>query len=186
MSVHTHRSEGVSGHEGREGTNRVGGRIGVAGGIRDRNEVGRGDGDGNGDGDGDRAGTATTGVEANEGTQDGNGDGRGDRAQTEARTRVEICGRTQGGNGDRSGDGNESSSVDGNRDEDGNGDESEDGSGRAEERRRSARNCTRVVDAMHFYSARVIISTDRGWRLRVLDSSIREARYLYTRIVARG
>ena len=37
------------------------------------------------------------------------------------------------------------------------------GSGRAEEIRRSARNRTRIVDAIrHVYSARAIISADRG------------------------
>ena len=42
------------------------------------------------------------------------------------------------------------------------------GEGRAEERRRSAaRNRTRIVDAIgHFYSVRVMISADRGQRLR--------------------
>ena len=45
-------------------------------------------------------------------------------------------------NGGGSGDGNESSSGDGNRDV------TRTGSGRAEERRRSARNRTGVVDAM--------------------------------------
>ena len=71
MSVHAHRTEGVTGSEGREGANGVGVGIGVRG----------GNGDGNGDvnGDGDRAGTGTaTGVEANKGTKDGSGDGRGD------------------------------------------------------------------------------------------------------------
>ena len=52
------------------------------------------------------------------------------------------------------------------------------GSAKAEKRRRSARNRTKVVDAMHFYSARVIISAGRGWRLQAPDSSVREARCL--------
>ena len=56
--------------------------------------------------------------------------------------------------------------------------------GRVEERRRSARNHTRVVDVIrHFPSARVIISSDREWRLRASDSSVRKARCLYTRIL---
>ena len=38
----------------------------------------------------------------------------------------------------------------------------------------------------HFHFARVIISADRGWRLRVPDSSVRKVRCLYTRIVPRG
>ena len=63
----------------------------------------------------------------------------------------------------------------------------ETGSGRAEEKRRSARNCTKIVDAiMHFHSARVTISADRGWCLRAPDSSVRKARCLYTRIIPRG
>ena len=50
------------------------------------------------------------------------------------------------------------------------------GSGRAEERRRSARNRTRTVDAIrHFYSARVIISADMELRLRAPGSSVRKA-----------
>ena len=62
----------------------------------------------------------------------------------------------------------------------------ETGSGRAEEKRRSARNCTRIVDAIrHFHSARVTISAGRGWRLRAPDSSARKARCLYTRITPR-
>ena len=38
----------------------------------------------------------------------------------------------------------------------------------------------------YFHSARDIISADRGWRLRALDSSVRKARCLYTQIVPRG
>ena len=60
------------------------------------------------------------------------------------------------------------------------------GSGRAKEMRRSARNRTSVVDAVrHFHSARIIISTDRGWRLWAPDSSVRKARCQYTRIAPR-
>ena len=32
----------------------------------------------------------------------------------------------------------------------------------------------------HFHSARDILSADRGWRLRALDSSVRKTRCLYT------
>ena len=59
--VKTHRTEGVTGSEGQEGANGVGGGIGVG----DRN--GDGNGDVNGHGDGDGAGTGTGG-EVNEGT----------------------------------------------------------------------------------------------------------------------
>ena len=76
VSVQAHRTEGVTGSEGREGANGVGGGIGVGGGNADGNGVGGGDVNGHGDGDG--AGTGTgTGVEVNEGAQDGNGDGGG-------------------------------------------------------------------------------------------------------------
>ena len=63
---------GVTGSEGQEGANGVGGGIGVGGGNGD----GNGDVDVDGQGDGDGAG-AGTGVEVNEGAQDGNGDGDG-------------------------------------------------------------------------------------------------------------
>ena len=95
VSVHAHRTEGVTESEGREGANGVGG----------------GNGDVNGDRDGGGAETRT-GVEANEGRQDGNGDGR----------------------------------RDGRRDGPGTGTVT--GSGKAEERRRSARNRKRGVDAV--------------------------------------
>ena len=69
-SLQAHRPGGVTGSEGQEGANGVGGGIGVGG----------GNGDGNGDvkshGDGDGAGAGTV-VEVNEGAQDGNGDGAG-------------------------------------------------------------------------------------------------------------
>ena len=69
--VQAHRTGGVTGSEGQEGANGVGGRIGVGGGNGDGNGE---DVDGHGDGDG--AGTGTR-VEVNEGAQDGNGDGSG-------------------------------------------------------------------------------------------------------------
>ena len=75
-SVQAHRTGGVTGSEGQEGVNGVGGGIGVGGGNGD----GNGDVDGQGDGDGEGAGT---GVEANEGAQDGNGDGSGDGQERE-------------------------------------------------------------------------------------------------------
>ena len=141
-SVQAHRTGGVTGSEGQEGANGVGGGIGVGGGNGD------GNGDVNGHGDGDGAGTGT-GVEVNEGAQDGNGDGSGDGAGTgtgrgrgwgpvdehrmgtgtgtgtEARTVAEMgTGTTITGTGMRI------------------------GSGRAEERRKRARNRKIVVDAV--------------------------------------
>ena len=73
VSVHAHPTEGVTGSEGREGANAVGGGIGFGGENGGGNGVRGGNGDGDGDGDGNGAGTGTrmrTGVEANEGTQD--------------------------------------------------------------------------------------------------------------------
>ena len=61
------------------------------------------------------------------------------------------------------------------------------GSGRVDEKRRSARNRTIIVDTIrHFYSVRVIISADREYRLRSSDSPVRKALCLYARIVPRG
>ena len=77
VSLHSHRTEGVTGSEGWKGANGVGVGIGAGGGNGDE-----GGGEGrneemNGDGEGDGAGTGT-GMEANEGTQNRNGDGSGD------------------------------------------------------------------------------------------------------------
>ena len=110
---------GVTGSEGQERANGVGGGIGV--------ESGNGDGNGdvNGHGDGDGAG-AGTGVEVKEGAQDGNGDGSGDGAGTGTGTGTGVGTRrrTPDGNGDGNGDGSEDSSGDGNGDDDnGNGNE---------------------------------------------------------------
>ena len=101
-------TRGVTGSEGQEGANWVGGRIGIGGGNGD----GNGDVDGHGDGDG--AGTGT-GVEVNEGAQDGNGDGSGDGAGTGTETGVGTPRRTPDGNGDGNGDGSEDCSRDGER-----------------------------------------------------------------------
>ena len=38
----------------------------------------------------------------------------------------------------------------------------------------------------HFPSARVLISADRGWRLRASNTSVRNARCLHARIIPRG
>ena len=92
---------GVTGSEGQEGANGVGGGIGVGGGNGD----GNGDVDGHGDGDGAGAGT---GVEVNEEAQDRNGDGAGTRTGTGVGTRS----RTPDGNGDGDGDGSEDCSGD--------------------------------------------------------------------------
>ena len=128
VSVDTHRTEGVTGSEGREGAN--GGGIGVGCGNGDGNGV-RG-GNVNGDGDGAGAGTGTgTGVEANEGVQDGDGAGTG--------TGVETRGRTQDG------DGNESTSGDGDEDRSGNEDMIGEGGREAKKRKIPHKSCRRHV-----------------------------------------
>ena len=123
-SVQAHRTRGVTGSEGQEGANGVGGGIGVGGGN------GNGNGDVDSQGDGDRAG-AGTGVEANEGAQDGNGDGSGGGAGTGTGTGVGTRRRTPDGNGDRS----EDCSRDGNGDDD-NGNENRVEEGEREEKKR--------------------------------------------------
>ena len=120
-SVQAHRTGEVTGSEGQEGANGVGGGIGVGGGNGD----GNGDVDGHEDGDG--AGTGT-GVEVNEGAQDGNGDGNGDGAGTGTGTGVGTRRRTPDGNGEGNGDGSEDCSGDGNGDYD-NGNENRIGEG---------------------------------------------------------
>ena len=139
-SVQAHRTGGVTGSEGQEGANGVGGGIGVGGGNGDDN------GDVNGRGDGDGAGTGTAG-EVNEGVQGGDGDGSGDGAGTGTGTGVGTHRLTPDGNGDGDGDISEDSSGDGNGDDD-KGTGTRIGSGRAEERRKSARNRKIVVVAV--------------------------------------
>ena len=90
----------LTGSEGQEGANGVGGEIGIGGWNGD------GNGDVNGHGDGDGAG-AGTGVEVNEGAQDGNGDGSGDGAGMGTGTGMGTRRRTPDGNGDGNGDGSE-------------------------------------------------------------------------------
>ena len=120
-SVQAHRTGGVTGSEGQEGENGVGGGIGVGGGNGDGNE------DVNGHGDGDGAGTGT-GMKVNEGAQDGNGGESGDGAGTGTGTGVGTRRRTPDANGDR--DGSEDSGGDGNGDDDnGNGNEGRIGEG---------------------------------------------------------
>ena len=141
VSVQAHRTGGITGPEGQETTNGVGGGIGVGGGNGD------GNGDVNGQGDGGRAGTGTR-VEGNEGAQDGNGDGSGDGTGTGTGTGtgVETRRRTPDGNGDGNGDGNEDSSGDGNGDEDnGNGNEDMIGEGgrEAKKRKKPQNSCRR-------------------------------------------
>ena len=137
-SVQAHHTGGVTGSEGQEGANGVGGGIGVGGGNGDDN------GDVNGHGDGDGAGTGT-GVEVNEGALDGNGDGSGDGAGTGTGTGVGTRKRTPDGNGDGNGDGSEDSSRDGNGDDhNGNGNENRIGEdGREAKKRKKPQNSCR-------------------------------------------
>ena len=139
-SVHMDHTEDVPRTEEREGVNGVEGEIEDGGGIGHGNGVGGENGDVKGDRGGTGARTRTK-VGANEGTPNGSGDGSGNGAGTGTGTGVETCRETQ----------------------DENGDGMRTGSGRAEERRASARNRTRLVDAIspsHF--AHVLISADRG------------------------
>ena len=129
-SIQAHRTGGVTGSEGQEGANRVGGGIGVGGGNGD------GNGDVNGHGDGDGSGTGTA-VEVNERAQNGNGDGSGDGAGTGTGTGTGVGTRrrTPDGNGDGDGDGSEDCSGDGNGDDD-NGNENRIGEGGREAKKR--------------------------------------------------
>ena len=174
VSVHAHRTKGVTESEEREGANGVGGGIGVGGGNGDENG-GRGwYGDVNGDGDVDGAGAGTTmasEVEANEGAKDGIGAGSGDGAGTGAG--VETRRRTQDGNED----GNESSSGDGNADEDGNRDGNEggivEGGGEAKKRKKPHKTCRRDPALLfrtrhHFCRQRVVLTGTRQLRSQSL------------------
>ena len=139
--VQAHRTGGVTGFEGQEGANGVGGGIGVGGGNGD----GNGDVDSERDGDGAGAGT---GVEANEGAQDGNGDGSGDGsgdgAGTGTGTGVGTRRRTPDENGDGNGDRSEDCSGDGNGDDD-NGNENRiwEGGREAKKRKKPQNSCRR-------------------------------------------
>ena len=141
-SVQAHRTGVVTGSEGQEGTNGVGGGIGNGGENGGGNGVGGRYGDVNGHGDGDGAGAGTkTGVEANEGAQDGNEDGSGDGVETGTGTGTgeKTRRRRPDGNGDGDGDESEDSSGDGNGDEDngnGNGNEDRIGEGGREAKKR--------------------------------------------------
>ena len=126
-SVQAHRTGGVTGSEGQEWVNGVGGGNGVWG--------GNGDGNVNGHGDGDGAGTGT-GLEVNDGAQDRTGTGTG----------VGTRRRTPDGNADENGDGSEDSSSDGNGDNDnGNGNENRigDGGREAKKRKKPQNSCRR-------------------------------------------
>ena len=138
-SVQAHGTGGITGSEGQEGANGVGGGIEVGGGNGD----GNGDVDGQGDGDGAGAGT---GVEANEGAQDGNGDGSGDGSGDGAGTGtgkgVGIRTRTPDGNGDR--DVSEDCSGDGDGDEDkGNENRIGEGGRGTKKRKKPQNSCSR-------------------------------------------
>ena len=141
-SVQAHRTGGITGSEGQEGANEVGGGIGVGGGNGD------GNGDVNGHGDGDGAGTGT-GVEVNEGAQDGNGDGSGDGVGTGTETGVGTRRQTPNGNGDENGDGSWESSGDGNGDNDngdGNEDRNREGGREAKKRKKPQNSCRRRAE----------------------------------------
>ena len=137
VSVQAHHTEGITGSEGQEGANGVGGEIAVGGGNGD------GNGDVKGHGDWDEAGAGTgTGVEVDERAQDG--DGSGDKAGTGTGTGVETRRRAP----DENGDGSKDSSGDRNGDKDnGNGNEDSIGEGgRGGKKRKKPQNsCRRHV-----------------------------------------
>ena len=138
--VQAHRTGGITGSEGQEGANGVGGGIGVGGGNGD------GNGDVNGEGDRDGAGTGT-GVEVNERAQNGSGDGSGDGTGTGRGRGWKPVDKHRMGTG--TGTGTKARTVA----ETGTGTRITGmgmriGSGRAEERQKSARNRKMVVDAM--------------------------------------
>ena len=145
VSMHAHRTKGVTESEGREEANGVG-EIGVEGGNGDGNRVGGENGDVDGVGGGSGAGTGT-GLEVNEGAKYGNGDGSRDGAEMGTGMGVETRGRSRDGNGYGSGDRNESSFGDENGDEDGNGDENnggiEEGGGEVKKRKKPHKNYRR-------------------------------------------
>ena len=91
VSVHAHRTKGVTGSEGWKEANEIGGGIGDRGGNGDGNGVEGGNVDG--------AGT-TMEVKVNEGTQYGNRDWSGDGVDMGTGAGVETRGRTQDGNRD--------------------------------------------------------------------------------------
>ena len=127
-SVQAHRTGGVTGSEGQEGANGVGGG----------NGDGNGDVDGHGGGDGAGAGT---GVEMDEGAQDGNGDGAG--TGTGTGTGVGNRSRTPDGNGNGNGDGSEDCSGDGNGDGDNENDNRIGEGGREAKKRKKPQNSSR-------------------------------------------
>ena len=135
-SVQAHRAGGVTGSEGQEGANGVGGGIGVGGGNGD------GNGDVAGQGGGDGAG-AGTGVEANEGAQDGSGDGAG--TGTGTGVGVGTRRRTPDGNGDGNGDRSEDccSGDENGNDDNGNANRIGECGREAKNRKKSQNSCRR-------------------------------------------
>ena len=163
-SVHMDHTKGVTRTEEWEGANGIGGGVEVGSGIGHGNVFGGENGDVTGDGGGIGAGTRTKWTQMKE-RQMGAGTGAG------------MGQERQRGRGCRPVEEHRMKMVTGTRT----------GSGRAEERRMSAINRSRLVDANRpVHSARVIISADRGWRLRALDSSVCNTRGLYMHIKPRG
>ena len=183
----------VNGHGDEDG---AGAGAGTGTGVEMNERAQDGNGDRRGDGDGARAGTGT-GVETRRRTTDGNGDGNGDGD----------------GDGSEESSGNWSGDED-NGNGNGNGNEDRIGQrGReAKKRIKPQSNCRRQVGNGGDLGGKTkkcrnkkfgpiaanpdniesnkeggggARSADRGWRLRVPDSSVRKARCLYKRIVPR-
>ena len=111
VSVHAHRTEGVTASERREGANGVGVGIGVGGGNRDGNGVRSGNGDGHGDGagagtgvevKGDGSGNEDSNVDGNRDEDNGNEDriGEGGREAKKRKKPHKSCRRHVGNGGD--------------------------------------------------------------------------------------
>ena len=93
MSIHAHRTEGVTGFEEQEGVNAVGGGIGVGDGNGDRNGFVDANGDVNSDGDGDGA-RKRAGVETNKRTLNENRYRSGDVGGTGTGTETKAVAET--------------------------------------------------------------------------------------------
>ena len=90
------------------------------------------------------------------------------------------------GTGTGEGTRNESSRGKGNSDKDGDVNRTKTKSRRGEERRRTAKKQTSIVETIkYFHSARLVISADRRWRLQAPDSSARKTRCLNKHIAQR-
>ena len=194
VSVHAHCTEEVTGSEGRERANGVGGVIGLGSGNEDGNGVGEGNWDVNGVGD------ERTNVKWNRGRNRGRGgkgnenkggdprmDTRWERGRERGRKRVPGTAAkavTGGGDWDGNGDGNRDGSGDGigDKKENGNG-EGRGGEGEVSHPQHKKRS---RVKTRHCRFSRCIISADRRWHLQVASSFTRKTQRRLIDVVPRG